>query len=432
MFFNRRHSTRRANDLRLLQRERELEATRRICDSLSQPISITELVENSLHTALDVVNAQAGSVLLSDPETKELVFRHVIGEKAEFLIGRTIPWDQGIAGAVFTSGQPYVIANVKEDSRHLARIDESTGYTTRDMITLPLKRAEKAPIGVMQILNKRAGTLDQDDLSILTIISALTTAAIEQARLFEEAKLAEMMHLLGDIGHDMKNLLTPVIMGTGLLDNEMKDLFVFIKSTGNPQAHASHEMCDEVISMVRDAAQRTQDRVKEIADCVKGLSTPPDFKPCMVMWVAESVMKTLRLLAEAKDVTLRVHEDPPIPAILADERRLFNAIYNLVNNAIPEVPRGGSVTVSGCVEPRGDYVLLTVADTGRGMPPEVCKTLLTSTGAVSMKAGGTGLGVKIVKDVVKAHGGHLSVESKEGAGTTFFIRLPFRPPGRAQ
>ena len=407
MFFNRRHSTRRANDLRLLQRERELEATRRICDSLSQPISITELVENSLHTALDVVNAQAGSVLLSDPETKELVFRHVIGEKAEFLIGRTIPWDQGIAGAVFTSGQPYVIANVKEDSRHLARIDESTGYTTRDMITLPLKRAEKAPIGVMQILNKRAGTLDQDDLSILTIISALTTAAIEQARLFEEAKLAEMMHLLGDIGHDMKNLLTPVIMGTGLLDNEMKDLFVFIKSTGNPQAHASHEMCDEVISMVRDAAQRTQDHV-------------------------ESLMTTLRLLAEAKDVTLRVHEDPPIPAILADERRLFNAIYNLVNNAIPEVPRGGSVTVSGCVEPGGDYVLLTVADTGRGMPPEVCKTLLTSTGAVSMKAGGTGLGVKIVKDVVKAHGGHLSVESKEGAGTTFFIRLPFRPPGRAQ
>src|SRR5438874_600464 len=115
MFFNRRHTVRRQNDLRLLQRERELEATRRICESLSQPISIKELVENSLHTALEVVNAQAGSILLSDPESKQLVFRHVVGEKAEMLIGTAIPWTEGFAGAVFASGQPYVIGNVKED-----------------------------------------------------------------------------------------------------------------------------------------------------------------------------------------------------------------------------------------------------------------------------------------------------------------------------
>jgi len=72
--------------------------------------------------------------------------------------------------------------------------------------------------------------------------------------------------------------------------------------------------------------------------------------------------------------------------------------------------------------------VLTVADTGRGMPPEVRDSLFTS-GTISRKPGGTGLGTGIVKDVVDVHGGQIAVESKEGGGTTFVIRLPMHPPG---
>jgi signal transduction histidine kinase len=112
-----------------------------------------------------------------------------------------------------------------------------------------------------------------------------------------------------------------------------------------------------------------------------------------------------------------------LPVIQADERRLFNAFYNVINNAIPEVSPGGSVTVHGQVDIGSDTLVISVEDTGRGMPPDVRDALFT-TQVVSRKAGGTGLGTKIVKDVVDAHKGSIRVESELGVGTTVHIRLP--------
>jgi GAF domain-containing protein len=94
--------------------------------------------------------------------------------------GTIIPSDSSLAGAVFTSGEPLVVTDVKQDARHYPGVDDITGYQTRDLIALPLKRWEGKPIGVMELLNKREGRLDQEDLSILAIISAFTAIAIEQ------------------------------------------------------------------------------------------------------------------------------------------------------------------------------------------------------------------------------------------------------------
>ena len=80
----------------------------------------------------------------------------------------------------------------------------------------------------------------------------------------------------------------------------------------------------------------------------------------------------------------------------------------------------------GQFEKSHQSVILSVADTGKGMTPEVRDSLFTSS-AISTKPGGTGLGTKIVKDVVTAHGGSISLESKEGFGTTIYIRLPIDP-----
>jgi signal transduction histidine kinase len=90
------------------------------------------------------------------------------------------------------------------------------------------------------------------------------------------------------------------------------------------------------------------------------------------------------------------------------------------------VPEGGSVTVGGRFHPGSTHIDLSVADTGRGMPPEVRERLF-STKTVTTKRTGTGLGTKIVKDVVDCHHGRISVESEVGVGTTFHIRLPIDP-----
>ena len=398
----------------------ELEAIRRLSQTLFQKTNVDDLVEAALRSALEEVDAEVGSVLLADHEAKQLIFRNSVGENP-VPRGTAIPWDQGIAGSVFQSGEPEIISDVKKSGRHFGEV--KSGFATRDMITLPLKQWQGDPIGVMNILNKRNGTLNENDLRLLTIISAFAAIAIQQARLFEEAKLAEVVHRLGDLGHDLKNFLTPVVMGSEILRDEMAEVFEMLRTVGEESADKRHEICDDVIGMLQDGARRTQDRVREIADCVKGLSSPPTFAPCTVMAVAESVVKTLRVVADEKGVMLSLKDLDTLPILMADERRLFNAIYNLVNNAIPEVPSGGSITVIGKLEPDGKNVLLSVADTGRGMPREVRESLFSAR-AISRKAGGTGLGTKIVKDVVDAHGGTIWVESKEGVGTTFHIRLP--------
>ena len=205
----RRRRARREDDLRLLQRDRELEAARRIAEALSQHIRVEDLVERALETAMGVVDAEAGSILLANPDTNELRFAHVKGAKSELLKGTAFSLDQGVAGWVFKKGQGVVVGDVKTDSRHWEGVDLRTGYATRDMIALPLKRWAGEPIGVMEILNKRTGALDEDDLAILTIISAIAADQIEKARLHEEARLAEVARLLGDISHDVKNLLMP-------------------------------------------------------------------------------------------------------------------------------------------------------------------------------------------------------------------------------
>jgi len=422
----RRKSPRRLEDRRLLQRDRELEAARRMTQVLFEHLRLDELVEKTLTTALEVVGAESGSLLLANGDSQELVFRYSLGPNPP-PIGTTIPWDKGIAGAVFHSGEPMVIGDVKQDERHYAKIDASTDYVTRDMITLPLKRWEGEAIGVLQVMNKRDGRLDEDDVAILTIVSAIASSSIEQARLYEEAKLAVVARMLGDIGHDIKNMLMPVLSGADLLKDELDEQFPTLIQQKAKGADASYANSLDLVHMIVTNARRIQGRVREIADAVKGVTSPPNFAPCKLAEVVDGVIESLRTYAGENGITLTKETLDTLPVIEADEHRLFNAFFNLINNAISEVPRGGLISVHGKEEVPGVGILVSVSDTGRGMPPEVRDRLFTAH-AVSTKKEGTGLGTKIVKDVVDAHGGRISVESEVGVGTTFYMHLPVQPP----
>lgn len=244
------------------------------------------------------------------------------------------------------------------------------------------------------------------------------------AELLEEIKVAEVTRALGDIGHDVKNMLMPVLSGVDLLKEEVHEILdrLALKGEG-AQAEAHRKVSGELVGMVVNNARRIQDRVRELADAVKGVTTAPEFKPCRIATCVADVMTSLQRYAAEKGVVLHAEGLELLPVIQADERRLFNAFYNVIDNAIPEVPPGGSVTVRGQVEAGAERLLISVVDTGRGMPPEVRDSLFTSQ-AISRKAEGTGLGTKIVKDVVSAHKGSIAVESELGLGTTIHIRLP--------
>jgi PAS domain S-box-containing protein len=246
------------------------------------------------------------------------------------------------------------------------------------------------------------------------------------AELLEETKLAGVTVMLGDIAHDIKNMLMPVLNGAKLLEDDLQELFAKLPDVTSKELSASRKFTRDAVDMIVKNARRIQGRMREIADTVKGISSPLRFGPCQVSEVVEGVFGILRFYATEMEVSLHTQGLDALPPIQADENRLFNALYNLVNNAIPETPVGGSVTIGGSVGADGNTVVLTVADTGGGMPQEIRDKLFTKE-AISGKAGGTGLGTKIVKDAVDAHAGTITVQSEQGKGTTFTIRLPITP-----
>lgn len=130
-------------------------------------------------------------------------------------------------------------------------------------------------------------------------------------------------------------------------------------------------------------------------------------------------------VAQERRVALRADAGDAPPAD-ADPARLAQVLRNLLANAIAHTPPGGSVTLAARGE--GDRVVFTVRDTGEGIAPEhlprVFDRFYRVDGARSREAGGSGLGLSIVKQLVEAHGGTVSAESELGRGAAFHFTLP--------
>ena len=360
-----------------------------------------------------------------------------VGEFVQHSRDRTFGRGEGLVGRTWAAGKPVWIPDVLvEPSFRRAAIAEKAGL--HGAFAFPVQKGNEI-YGVMEFFFRAIREPDQDVLDMVANLGIRIGLHIDrkrteedlrrtEARLVEEQRLAEVARVLGDIGHDLKNLLMPIMSGAQLLEGEVRDCFERLPEPALRAMKPSHDVAQELIEMIRRSSGRIHERVKEIADSVKGLTRPLQFAPCRVAEVVAAVLDTLRVLADERQVGLRTEALDQLPVIRADEHRLFNALYNLVNNAIPEVPTGGSVTVRGRIEAGGTRIRLSVVDTGKGMSPEVRDSLFTYR-AISSKAGGTGLGTKIVKDVVAAHGGTISVESEEGKGTAFHITLLVDGPG---
>lgn len=418
----------------LRHRERQIEAVRRTSDRLFARSSVEEMLRETLALAIEVLHADAGTLLLHNPLDDTLVFRTVIGPAAARLTGYAIPASEGIAGRVFRTGLPDLVPHVRERPDHRP-LDHVTGYHVESLMSVPIKRAGNKPIGTMQIVNVDK-SFDARDLEVLEVLSAVAAAAIENARLLQEARKAQIANVIGDVSHDIKNLLTPIQTGVWTLRPLLDRLFVDLDAVGArcPPNQIWAEEIAQAVSGARpnygwilanalEAADQVQARTKEIADAVKGELSPPHFEVADVNETVRDVVRALRPVAEKVDVPLRLDLDPQLPRAEVDRKQIYNALYNLVSNALAETPPGGTVTLR--TRPiDGEKVLqIDVEDTGRGISPLVRDHLFTEE-TISTKPGGTGLGTRIVANIVRRHGGTITVRSEEGHGAQFTIRLP--------
>lgn len=430
---------------RLQRRERELAAIRQITRALHRRTALDDLEREALAVAVETVDASGGTIYIHDPKKKVLIFRWVMGATEEItrkLQGMELPDTQGIAGEVFQSGVSRVTRDVRQESNHHSGVDRQTEYVTQSMVTVPLRAMDGNPIGVLQVLNRRRGTFDDADLEVLEILGAQAGSAIENARLYEEARRVSVMNLIGDISHDVKNLLTPVETGAQTLEFMLEGMFADLdaalrdsdadqRAAVEQSVSSVREFYPEAVAMIVDGARDAQERVREIADAIKGVISEPHFETSDFGERAEAVAKVLRLVAERQGVAIDLSGIEFRGPVELDRKGIYNALYNLVNNAIPETPAGGTIAVRSRPLDRDGVpgIEIQVADTGRGMPDHVRQRMF-SDHAVSTKPGGTGLGTRIVRNVVEAHGGTIRVDSEAGKGTCFTIWLPLRQSAR--
>lgn len=182
------------------------------------------------------------------------------------------------------------------------------------------------------------------------------------------------------------------------------------------------------LSRVYQSNQRMIDLVEDLLDASyiesgKIILSP---RPMAIEQITREVVAELASRGFEQQIMLRVTRRQKLPLVLADENRLRQVLVNLIDNAIKYSMPGSEVTIDFKVD--GDELVTSITDTGVGVSPAQVDKLFQKFGRIynplSVKAGGTGLGLFIVKNLVESHGGRIWVTTREGRGSKFSFSLP--------
>lgn len=154
-----------------------------------------------------------------------------------------------------------------------------------------------------------------------------------------------------------------------------------------------------------------------------------ELRPTKIEGVVEETLDNFQNLIKNKNITINFEiVNGPLPLITTDREKLKRIVSNVVSNAIHYSPQGGRVRVT--VEKNTDHVMLKVADSGAGIPeadqPKIFSKFFRSQNVIKLAPDGTGLGLFITKSLLDAMGGQIAFQSREGQGTTFFLKLPVK------
>ncbi|MBI5790706.1 MAG: GAF domain-containing protein [Rhodocyclales bacterium] len=212
---------------RLRHLELLLEVTRRMAGYGTLDQVLQALVEMTTTE----LNAERGSLFLNDPDTNELYSRVAQGNiQREIRILNT----SGVAGYVYTAGEALIIHDAYADDRFNRSIDEQTGFTTRNILCVPIKTVKGEIIGVAQTLNKRTGKFTKQDLNLLEAMTSQGTLALQSAQFIERMQSIrrqemEFIDVVSEVTADIKlGSLLQKVMGeaTRLLNAERSTLFL--------------------------------------------------------------------------------------------------------------------------------------------------------------------------------------------------------------
>jgi two-component system, NtrC family, nitrogen regulation sensor histidine kinase NtrY len=279
---------------------------------------------------------------------------------------------------------------------------------TRPVVSL----AEAARRVAAGDLGAKVEVESSDELGELAAsFNRMTEDLVQQKdRTLQAERVAAWRELARRLAHELKNPLFPLQV---TVENLMR------------AKQKSPEMFEEVFHEGTTTLLAEINNLKTIIGRFSEFSKmpQPQRRSTQVNEVVRSVLRVFDAQLQDKDkkqISVRTELAEALPEISADPDLLHRALQNLVLNAIDAMPQGGVLAIR--TQTMGDWVELSVSDTGSGLTQEECGRLFTPY--YTTKQHGTGLGLAIVQSVVSDHGGKISVESTKEKGTTFHIELP--------
>jgi signal transduction histidine kinase len=267
----------------------------------------------------------------------------------------------------------------------------------------------------IKALTSAARKMEQGDLSqrvqkegrdeIGTLAHAFNTMADSLER-SEQLR----QNLISDVAHELRTPLTNI---RGYLE-------ALLDGVTEPTPTAIASIYEEALLLSRltsDLQDLTQAEAGQL---------PLMRSPVAIEDIINKAVNGIRVQADAKQITIEMNTTPDLPLVNADPERIGQIMRNLLNNAITHTQQHGHITISASV--LRHEVEISVRDTGNGIAaehlPHIFKRFYRTDPSRARTTGGSGLGLAIVEQLVKAHGGNISVESEVGKGTCFTFTVP--------
>jgi signal transduction histidine kinase/putative methionine-R-sulfoxide reductase with GAF domain len=391
----------------LERRVRELDVLFEIAQVSASATELDDLLEGVLARAVRAIEAEAGAILITEPNG-DLRFRSAVGGHADAVKRQTIPRGAGISGWVARHGRPQVVNDVDEDDRHAKDIAHRVGYHPRSVLAVPLTWEDGN--GALELLNKHGGDTpftDEDVRTASLIANHISTAiglASSRDRRGKQERLSTIGQLLSSVLHDLK---TPMTIISGYVQLLVKE--------------------DS-----QDERQRLSDSVLRQVELINAMTreTIAFARGDRSVWVRKVYLKKFfeelreQLERELEGRGVKIQLDLRDKGVARfDQHKIQRAVHNLARNAAEALGEPGGL-FEMLVDRRGEdgALVLTFSDNGPGVPEEIRDAIFDSF-TTHGKAGGTGLGLAIVRKIVDDHDGTITVDSRPGR-TVFTIVLP--------
>lgn len=409
----------------LRQRNRELATLNKIGRAVTSSLDLDEVLVATMQGIREILHVEAGSLVLVDEETDELVFYKTLSPEQGWITGRTFRQGEGIVGYVIATGQPYLVNDVANDPHFFPRVDGGADFTVRAVLCVPLIVRNRV-IGAIEVINKTEGFFTETDLDLLQTMAASVAVAVENARLYAELadfaselersqaqliqaeKMAAIGRLAASLAHEVNNPLQAIHNSLHLCTNPA----------------LPEERRQEYLVMAQKEVRRLIEIVRRMLDFYR-----PSAGERVPVEVNEIVKDALAIAGKRlQQGNVRLHtrlatDLPPIPGV---PDQLTQVFLNIIINAVEAMPDGGDLHVGTLLDEDGEWVLVAFRDTGPGLTAEQVSHIFEPF--YTTKPNGTGLGLAISYGIVEQHGGTIEVSSQPDQGTTFIVRLPVHPP----